>query len=98
MVISEVSLMTAGIVVLSDDNFGLMMEIKVNVSNKVAIVAMTNMKTHMIMHVGKSSSKKSLAFTMKWFRRDGEFTPQFQKTRLNVRHNRESESHTLTHF
>ena len=56
MVISEVSLGTSGIDVSSDDNFGLMLESNVNVSNYFTTAAMTNMETHKIMRVGTSRS------------------------------------------
>ena len=57
MVISEVSLKTEGVDVLSNDNLGLIMESNVNVSNDFTTAAMTNLMTHKIMRVGTSSSK-----------------------------------------
>ena len=51
MVISEVSLMTAGIDFLSDENFGLMMDINVNVSNNFTTAAMMNLETQKIMRM-----------------------------------------------
>ena len=59
MVISEVSLKTEGVDVLSNDNLGLIMESNVNVSNNFTTAAMTNLMTHKIMRVGTSSSKIS---------------------------------------
>ena len=50
-----------GIVVSSDDDFGLMLESNVNVSNKLTTAAMTNLETHNIMRVGTSSSRSSMA-------------------------------------
>ena len=43
MVMGEVSLGTAWIDTSSDDNFGLMLESNVNVSNKLTTAAMTNL-------------------------------------------------------
>ena len=59
MVISELSPRTAGIDVLSDEDFGLMLESNVNVRNKFTTVAMTNLETYYIMRVGTSSSRRS---------------------------------------
>ena len=59
MVISEVLPSTAGIDVLSNENFGLMLESNVNVSNKFTTVAMTNLETHNIMRMGTPSSRSS---------------------------------------
>ena len=61
MVIREVSLGTSWIDVLSDDIFGLMMEININVVNEFSTTAMINLETHKIMRVGTYSSKRSLA-------------------------------------
>ena len=61
MVISEVSLGTTGIDVSSDENFVLMLESNVNVSNEFTIVALTNQETHNIMRVGTTSSKRPSA-------------------------------------
>ena len=60
MVISDVSTRTSGIDVLSDEDFVLMMESNVNVSNKFTTAAMTNMEMHKIMSVRNSSSRRSL--------------------------------------
>ena len=49
MIIREVS---------SDENFGLMLESNVNVSNEFTTAAMTNLDTHTIMCVGTSSSRR----------------------------------------
>ena len=58
MVISEVSLGTAGIDVSSDDSFSLVLDSNVNVSNEFTTVAMTNLETHNIVRVGTSSSSR----------------------------------------
>ena len=59
MVISEVSLGTEVIDVLSDDNFGLMFESNFNASNEFTTAVMVNMYTNNIMCVGTSSSRRS---------------------------------------
>ena len=65
MVMDELSLGTAGIDVMSDENFGLVLEINVNLSNEFTTVAMKNLETHKIMSVGKSSSRRLLAINHK---------------------------------
>ena len=97
MVISEVSLGTAGIDVLSNDNFGLMLESNVNMRNEFTTTAMKNLETQNIMCVGTSSSKRSSVINMKWFRRYEEYTPHLQRPWLNVQLNGESGYHALTH-
>ena len=58
MVISELSLRTSGIDVLSNGNFGLILESRVNMRNEFTTAAMKNMETHKIMRVGTSSSRE----------------------------------------
>ena len=61
MVISEVSLGTAGTDVSRDELFSLMLDSNVNVSNELTTAVMTNLETHKIKHVGTSSSRRSLS-------------------------------------
>ena len=55
MFIRKVLLRMAGIDVSSNDNFGLMLESNVNVSNKFTTAAIMNLETHNIMRLGTSS-------------------------------------------
>ena len=57
IVISEVSLGTAGINLSSNDNVGLMLESNANMSHDFTTASMTNLETHNIMRVGTSSSR-----------------------------------------
>ena len=59
MFISELSFGTAGIDFLINENFILMLESNVNVSNKFTTAGMTNLETQKILLVGTSSSKRS---------------------------------------
>ena len=98
MVISEVSLGTAGIDVSINEIFGLMLERNINVSNEFTAVSMMNLKTHMLMLMGVSSSIISLAIDHEIVQAVWGMDPHLQITRLNARHNGESESYALTHF
>ena len=84
MVISEVLLRTERIDVLSDDNFGLMLDSNVNVSKNFTTTEMKNLEIHKIMRVGTSSSRRSSAINHEIFRQDGEYTPHLQRTRFNT--------------
>ena len=59
MVISDFSLRTAEIDVLSDENLGLMLEINVNVSIEFTTLVMKKLEMHNIMRVGTFSSRGS---------------------------------------
>ena len=61
IVISELLIGLAVIDVLSSDNFVLMLESNVNVSNNFTISGMMNMETHNIMRMRTSSSRRSFA-------------------------------------
>ena len=67
MVISKVSLGTAGIDVSSDDNSGLMLESNSNVRNEFTTVAMPDMEMHKIMCLGTSISRRSLEINNEMF-------------------------------
>ena len=97
MVISEVSLRTSGIDILSGENFVLMLESNANVINKFTTAAMTNLETQKIMRVVTSSSKSSSAINHHMVQSRWGIHPHLQRTWMNAQCNRESKYHAPTH-
>ena len=97
-IISKVSLGTAGIDVSRDENFGLVMERNINVSNKSLLRQWLIWGCTRLCVWECPVQKGYWKSTMKRFRQDGEYTPQLQITWLSAQRNRDSESHDLTHL